>query len=228
MRGSSLILALLATVLLPGCMLRSWVPTPHPRLNAMHIPSQPEPWSTAQQMAELETQERIKRTNSLWKPGATSFLGPTRGFKTGDIIRVVLKVQDKAKFEGSSSHEASSTHENPLLELMATLIDINPGAKELKLGDVLRKARRSSHYRGANNVNRKELVDSTLAVTVEEVLYNGNLLIRGSQEIVVNQEKRRLFISGIIRPRDVSPNNSIESDKIAEARIYYGGSGAIH
>lgn len=221
-------------LLLSGCSMRGYLPTPRPKLTEPSIPEEYKPDTMQVQAFELEKEERIKRTNSLWIPGSTSFLSPTKGFKAGDIITVVLKVQDKASFEGRSMNSTSTVSENPVLEFIGKVLDIlsknvsDTQANEPKIGDSLKKVRWACRNSGASNTNRKELLNSSFAVTVQRVLHNGNLLIRGSQEIIVNYEKRKMYLSGIIRPRDVSANNSVESDKIAEARIYYGGSGAIN
>jgi flagellar L-ring protein FlgH len=212
-------------LLLSGCAMRGWLPTPRPKLTKPSIPIETKPDTMQVQAFELEREDRIKRTNSLWIPGSTSFLSPTKGFKTGDIITVVLKVQDKASFEGNSTNSTNSLNENPVLEFIGKILDV---VSDLKTSETLGKIRRSCKNSGTSNTNRKELLNSSFAVTVKRVLHNGNLLICGSQEIIVNYEKRRMYLSGIIRPRDVSSNNSVESDKIAEARIYYGGSGAVH
>jgi flagellar L-ring protein precursor FlgH len=76
-------------------------------------------------------------------------------------------------------------------------------------------------------VSRNEEVTLRLAATVENVLTNGHLVIRGSQEVRINFELRDLQISGIVRPEDISRQNVITYDKIADARIVYGGRGQI-
>ena len=80
---------------------------------------------------------------------------------------------------------------------------------------------------GNGSVNRKESLQTNVAVVVTQVLPNGNLVIEGRQEVRVNFEVRDLIIAGIVRPMDIQSDNTIMSEKIAEARISYGGRGQI-
>ena len=85
----------------------------------------------------------------------------------------------------------------------------------------------SSESRGDGSVRRNEKLELRVAATVIDVLQNGVLAIQGSQEVRVNFEVRELLVTGYVRPEDISRQNEITYDKIASARISYGGRGQI-
>ena len=85
----------------------------------------------------------------------------------------------------------------------------------------------NSRSAGQGTTARSERIDLSIAAMVTRVMPNGYLLIEGSQEVVVNFEQRTLHVSGLIRPADISPENTISYEKVAEARIAYGGTGRI-
>ncbi len=85
----------------------------------------------------------------------------------------------------------------------------------------------TSNYDGKGSVTRTENLSTKVAAVVTQVLPNGNLVVEGKQEIRVNFEIRELIVAGIVRPEDIQSDNAIDSTKIAQARIAYGGRGQI-
>lgn len=80
-------------------------------------------------------------------------------------------------------------------------------------------------YDGKGQTARSGEVKATLSARIVAVYDNGNLLIEGNKEVEVNHEKEILRVSGIVRPEDISPDNTVLSEKIADARIQYSGQG---
>jgi flagellar L-ring protein precursor FlgH len=88
-------------------------------------------------------------------------------------------------------------------------------------------ANSSSNVDGSGTVKRSEQITMRVAATVTQVLPNGNLVVAGRQQVRVNQELRDLQVGGIIRPQDIGSDNTVKHDRLAEARIAYGGRGTI-
>jgi flagellar L-ring protein precursor FlgH len=166
-------------------------------------------------------------TASLWGGSQQFLLGDARARVPGDILTVVIEIDESAEISNSSSRSRSGSESLQLPSLVGIpqrLERILPGENNL---DEAVSADSSSSSSGNGQVSRNERLTLRIAATVVEVLNNGVLRVQGSQEVRVNFEIRELLVSGFVRPGDISRDNEITYDKIASARISYGGRGQI-
>jgi flagellar L-ring protein precursor FlgH len=164
---------------------------------------------------------------SLWGGSQQFLLGDARARVPGDILTVSIEIDERAEISNSSSRSRSGSESLELPSLVGIpqrIGEFLPG--EATLDDAVRADSESSSS-GDGQVRRNERLTLRVAATVVEVLANGVLRIQGSQEVRVNFEIRELLVSGYVRPEDVSSDNEITYDKIASARISYGGRGQI-
>jgi flagellar L-ring protein precursor FlgH len=164
-------------------------------------------------------------TNSLWRPGARAFFKDQRATDIGDIVTVAVNINESgALSNNTSTSTANSEAANPgftFFGLESTLAKLGMSSSNLfSFGS-------NSSVSSKGAIGRKEQVIINLAATVIQKLPNGNLVISGKQELRINGELRELSVAGIIRAEDISTLDTIASDKIAEARITYGGRGTL-
>jgi flagellar L-ring protein FlgH len=162
---------------------------------------------------------------SLWGGQQQFLLGDARAGTPGDILTVVIEIDDRAEISNSTSRSRSGSESAQLPSLLgipqriAPILDIDPA-------DALRTSSESQSS-GNGQVSRNERLTLRVAATVVDVLANGVLRVQGSQEVRVNNEIRELLVSGFVRPEDISRQNEITYDRMASARISYGGRGLI-
>lgn len=156
-----------------------------------------------------------------WIGGNADFFRDARASRKGDLITVEIEINDRATLNNSSNRSRNSSANADLgfnYDIMGVVeADINGDAE----------VNSNSRSAGQGTTARSERIDLSIAAMVTRVMPNGYLLIEGSQEVVVNFEQRTLHVSGLIRPADISPENTISYEKVAEARIAYGGTGRI-
>lgn len=192
--------------------MQQMVLQPRGRSRAVSIPQQ-EPVAT--------------EANSLWRTGAKAFFRDHRAANVGDIITVVIDIEDEAAVENSTARSRSTSEDagiSNFLGIEGKLATVLPGGFDP--GSAIDFGSNSSTS-GTGTVDRSETISMTVAAIVSQVLPNGNLVIQGRQEVRVNFEVRELYITGIIRPEDISRFNTIKHTQIAEARISYGGRGQL-
>lgn len=163
---------------------------------------------------------------SLWRSGPESLFGDRRAQNVGDIVTVVIEIDDKADISNATDRNRSASENlgvSALVGIPAVLDDALNISTDPAAG-----ISSSSAASGDGTVSRSEKITLRIAVTVVDKLPNGQLVVAGNQEVRVNYELRDLQVAGIVRTEDISRHNEITYDKMAEARISYGGRGQIY
>ncbi|MBN9887131.1 flagellar basal body L-ring protein FlgH [Salipiger abyssi] len=179
-------------------------------------------------------QERIPyraEAASLWERGSGGFFADQRATTIGDLLTIVIEIDDEASLRNESerSRTGGSTMAFPKFFGYGSQIDkILPGVEPEDLpSDNIVDITSTTGASGTGEIDRNESISLRMAALVVQELPNGNLVVVGRQEVKVNEELRELRVSGIIRPQDIDRGNTIAYDKMAEARISYGGRGSI-
>jgi flagellar L-ring protein precursor FlgH len=174
----------------------------------------------------VATQPRIGEP-SLWTGERGSLLGDRRAVQRGDILTVVIEINDSASISNSTDRSRSGSESMSVPNLFGLPQRVD---ETLPDGATLSAAvdfNSSSSFDGNGSVRRNEQLELRIAATIVDVMPNGVLMIQGTQEVRVNLEMRELLVSGFVRPEDISRQNEITYDKLASARISYGGRGQI-
>ena len=221
--------AVLALVLLlPGCgslqrlseigrppaMTPSSDPTADPGYRPISLPM-PRP-----QAAPVEE-------NSLWRTGSRAFFKDQRAAAVGDIVTILVNITDAADLKNQSNEGRTGQESLGLPNLLgfeATLPKML--AKALNAKELI-SANSAGNATGTGAIKRNETVTLRLAGVITQALPNGNLAVAARQEVRVNNELRELQVSGVLRPQDIGSDNTVRHDRLAEARIAYGGRGQI-
>ncbi|AKK19976.1 flagellar basal body L-ring protein FlgH [Candidatus Liberibacter africanus] len=160
-----------------------------------------------------------KKSYSLWRDSHSTLFKDSRALSVGDILTVDIRIDDQAVFDNRTGRSRNNSLDRKLSGGFSIFNKNSPS-----IGGNLNYDGNSSSS-GKGSISRAEKLNLLIAAIVIEILDNGNLIISGSQEVRVNDEIRSLNVTGIVRPQDVDAHNSVSYDKIAEARISYGGNG---
>jgi flagellar L-ring protein precursor FlgH len=173
------------------------------------------------------TQLTVPEANALWRSGSRAFFKDQRAAQVGDILTVLVNITDAADVENATTARRNGSE---------TLGVPNLFGFEAQLPRILSKsvnptslvaATSSNNNAGTAQLKRNETITLRLAAVVTQVLPNGNLVVAATQEVRVNSELRELQVSGVIRPQDIASDNTVQHDRMAEARISYGGRGTL-
>jgi len=219
------ILAALATTLLSGCAALDRLKNigEQPKLSEIDNPAT-RPGYKPVQMPMPAAQPATYNPNSLWRNGSRAFFKDQRAHQVGDILTVKVNITDKANIANDTKRSRANNEDSG--------VDNFFGKSKLPITNSVLPTRlftadSNSSSEGKGSVDRSEALSTNVAGVVVQVLPNGNLVIEGKQEIRVNFEIRELIVGGVVRPEDIESDNTIDSTKIAQARIAYGGRGQI-
>jgi flagellar L-ring protein precursor FlgH len=166
----------------------------------------------------------VRPDNSLWRDGSSELFRDPRAARVGDVVTVKISIRDKASLDNTSERSRDAKRNLNT----STSYELNyPFLKGKGDGKIDSSINSGTSTKGQGAITRSESIELLVAAVVSDVLPNGNLVISGTQEVRVNYELRVLSVAGVVRPRDIATDNTISYDKIAEARIAYGGRGRI-
>jgi flagellar L-ring protein precursor FlgH len=164
--------------------------------------------------------------SALWRNGSRAFFKDQRAAQVGDIITVLVNIADAAQLQNATAATRSGNEGLGLpniFGLEATIPKMLAGA----VASSLLSTSSTNGNTGTAQIKRNETVTLRLAGVITQVLPNGNLVVAARQEVRVNSELRNLGVTGVIRPQDIASDNTVTSDRMAEARIAYGGRGQL-
>src|SRR6202790_1344718 len=163
--------------------------------------------------------------NSLWRNGPRGFFKDQRAARSRYILPLTGKIPDKANIANETQRSRTNKEDSGVTDFAGSKL-LSGSAAAVLPGRIL-TADSTASSDGKGSVQRQEALQTNVAAVVTQVLPNGNLVVEGKQEIRVNFEIRELIVAGIVRPEDIQSDNTIDSSKIAQARIAYGGRGQI-
>jgi flagellar L-ring protein precursor FlgH len=173
---------------------------------------------------QLEKPRASYGNGSLWQGTAGGLVEDFKARSRGDILTVVISETASASKEATTGTSRASEVAAGIPNLMGLeTAGIN---KYMDLSKLV-NASASSKFNGSGSTTRKENLNATITARVIDVLANGNMLIEGRRNVLVNNEDQIIILTGTVRPRDITPDNLVNSTLIADARIAYSGKGII-
>lgn len=160
---------------------------------------------------------------SLWRPGSRAFFKDQRAANVGDILTILVNITDAADVEDGTN--ATRTGSENLG--VPNLFGLQSKLKLLSANPTLVDTSSTNANTSTGVIKRNETVTLRLAGIVTQVLPNGNLVVLARQEVRVNSELRVLQVAGVVRPQDIASDNTVTHDRLADARISYGGEGQL-
>jgi len=173
-----------------------------------------------------------KNSGSIFQSGAgLSLFRDSRARRVGDILTVRLSEKTRASKSAKTSTSKSNELKMDNPTLFGAQVQFNaPRVLPLssyKDNSLAAAFGSEQKFGGAGDSSQSNSLTGNVAVSVIEVLSNGYLVVRGEKTVSLNQGSEYIRVAGIVRPQDIGPDNTVLSSKLADARISYGGNGAV-
>jgi flagellar L-ring protein precursor FlgH len=226
-RHAALILALALGLALGGCGTFSRLAElgRQPEMTPPSDPTRDPAWRPLT-MPMPAPQQAAPEANSLWRNGARAFFKDQRAAQVGDIVTVLVNITDAADLKNQTSVGRSGSEDMGVPHLFGLESKIPKIFKDAVAPNLV-SVNSQGNSAGTAAIKRNETVTLRLAGVITQVLANGNLVVAARQEVRVNSELRELTVSGVIRSQDIASDNTVHHDRMAEARIAYGGRGQL-
>jgi flagellar L-ring protein precursor FlgH len=173
---------------------------------------------------QLEKPRASYGSGSLWQGAGGGLVEDFKARSRGDILTVVITETASASKEATTGTSRESKIAAGIPNLMG--LETAGISKYMDLSKLV-NASASSTFDGSGSTTRRENLNATITARVVDVLANGNMLIEGRRNVLVNNEDQIIVLTGTVRPRDVTPDNLVNSSLIADASIAYSGKGII-
>jgi flagellar L-ring protein FlgH len=171
-------------------------------------------------------QQNRPATGSIYSDAQTGYLEDTRALRVGDIVLVRINEKADAKGGATTNLSKETSRSAGVESLMGLVPAIQKAYPNIDPKTLLEMAS-SFDFNGQGNTQRAGTLNATIGVKVKQELPNGDLFVEGTKVVMINYEEQHLYISGVIRPPDIAPDNSVDSALIADARVEFTGRGDI-
>lgn len=164
---------------------------------------------------------------SLYRAGFNMVLyNDRRAAQVGDIITVMLDERTISSKSAETKIDKKSSNDLNEASVLGSNLSFK-GLGALSNLSLLTNPEHERSFNGKAEADQSNRLEGAISVVVSDVLPNGNMLVKGEKWIELNRGKEFIRVSGIIRPDDISPNNTVSSKMLANARISYSGTGDL-
>ena len=163
--------------------------------------------------------------DSLWRPGGREFFKDQRAHAVGDVLTIVINVNDVANEMNNTSVTRNANDGMGMPNMFGVEKSIPHAIQATPASLVATTSANANVTLG--QIQRNEQVTTSLAGVITQMLPNGNMVVVARQQMRVNGEMRELVVTGIVRPEDIASDNTVLHNRLAEARIIYGGRGTL-